>query len=546
MLKKKKTKCAVPRAGTERFMSRLKRFKPAVFIVMLWVAGIVPAAAQSKSPSYRASGAFSTEVDGFINPGSFQNVLFNTFFFHAGIDSRSLDLGTAVRFGKVYTAFTYTGNVFDYTGVRLFALNMIKPAKITVKPNTAPGHLQKPLFSNKAALLIGASGLAGIYFKNIGFKFTVETLSAKHIKEELYGHSPLTVAPLNPALPLRFGFKDGQGTTVKTDGTEKSSVRIGFDWSGFRFPIGKRTLTLKPFFAVDINRSKTEAVTVLSAAGSIPASSRTEGFWDNGTTELKTFFNMSYGEFSLNYLFFYKFFPEKPQRYRYQGDSEAAGQKTSITADQLYDQTGRRDMTHKIAAAYKPAFNIKDGRFVFMPSFSLGCEVRLLHNPHTLITTRITEVVTGTVQRVKKRYIKEYMLKTEEQRITLSPATGFGFRYDILPGRLTLNTGFTVQYDYVYSRKKNTVPSISKAETVLIAEPSGETVKPPAVHPSTAQNGNAVTHVFAPKGTFGVGIRWDINEAVDLDTAFTVATDFKNAAAARENCMFAASLAIKL
>lgn len=512
-----------------------KKMTTAAVCILLYLPLL---SAQSKSPSYSASGAFSTPVDAVFNPGSFHSIKFDTLFAYTGINSRYLDIGAAFRFGNIYTALGYSGNVFDFTGMNLLALNVIKPRRVSITPNTEPGNLQRPLFSNKAILIIGAEGLQSAYFKNIGFKFTVETLSAKHTKEELYGKYPLTVAPLNPLNPIRFGFKDTHGTPVKTDGTDKSAVRLMFDWSGFRFPIGSRTLTVKPFFGVDVNRSLSQAESVIPA-------SRTKGVWNNGTTDLKAFLNTGYGEFSLNYYFSYKFFPRIPQRYEYRSHAEVHDTETAVQVNQSYDQKGRQDMINKITAGYKPSFKFADSTVLFTPSLSLACEIRSLTIPHTLITTEHTVVQQGAVNQATKRYIKEYTQKTAEQRITVSPVTALAVQYRIIKDKLALNAGINVQMDYIRTRKIVSVPSIGKVTGTLTAGSDGETYQK-TTEPGKGQNSRSLTHRFTAKGSFGLGLQWHITPLCLFDTAFTVLTDFKNAAFTRENCNLAAALSVKL
>lgn len=43
----------------------------------LWTV-VLPLAAQSKSPTYAASGAFTTATDNYMNPAGFQNIKFDT------------------------------------------------------------------------------------------------------------------------------------------------------------------------------------------------------------------------------------------------------------------------------------------------------------------------------------------------------------------------------------------------------------------------------------------------------------------------------------
>lgn len=512
-----------------------------------------PAVAQGKSPAYSASGAFATEIDSALNPGSFQNVRFDTLFAFTGVNSRFLDLGAVAKFGKVYTALSYSGNVFDFTGFNLMALTTIKPTRPRITPNTEPGNFQHPGFSNKVSLLIGGTELPSKYFKNIGFKLTLETLSAWHTKDELYGQRTLTIEPaaaVNPLQPSRFRFKNAEGALVKTDGTDKSAVKLTFDWSGFRFPIGKRILTVKPFFGVDINRSLTEAVTDIPAkpaAGGTSAvpQSHTEGIWRNGTTDVKAFLNTSYGEFSLNYYFSYKFFPDIAQEYRFRSRLIHVGAERNVTVSQAYDQRGRQDMTNKITAGYKPSFRLAGSTVLLTPGVQLAVELRSLTSPHTLITTQTTDIQTGTVQKVVKSYIKEYTQKTMEQRITVSPIASLGMQYQILPEKLYLNAGFNVQMDYVQSAKTVTAPSVGKVTATLTVDSLGETRKKKS-EASKVKSGKAVTHAFKPKGTFGVGIQWMITKAATFDTAFTVMTDFKHSAYTRENLNLAAALSVKL
>ena len=534
-------------------LSAAVRLRRIMFAALLCCC-FAPAIAQGKSPAYSASGAFATDVDSALNPGSFQNVRFDTLFAFTGVNSRYLDLGVAAKFGKVYTALSYSGNVFDFTGFNLMAITAIKPKRLHIRPNTEPGNLQHPDFSNKVSLLIGGTGLPSAYFKNIGFKLTLEMLSARHTKDELYGSNTLTVVPtaaVNPVNPARFQFKNAEGKRIGAGGTDRAAVRFTFDWSGFRFPIGKRTLTVKPFFGVDINRSITEAVTDIPAkpaggGAAARAQSHTEGIWRNGTTDVKAFLNAGYGEFSLNYYFSYKFFPDIAQVYRYSSRLVNAGSERLITVNQTYDQTGRRDMINKVTAGYKPSFKLADSTVLLTPGLQLAVEFRSLITPHTLITTQTTDIQTGSAPKVVKSYIKEYTPKISEQRIIISPIASLGVQYRILPEKLYLNAGFNVQMDYNRTVKAVTAPSVGKAWKTLAADPSGEKEGAPKTERSKVQNSHTATHAFKPKGTFGVGFQWLITSAVTFDTAFTVITDFKHGAYTRENLNLAAALSVKL
>ena len=540
------------RQGTSRQRSAVVRLRGMLFAALLCCC-FVPAAAQGKSPAYSASGVFATEVDSALNPGSFQNVRFDTLFAFTGVNSRYLDLGVATKFGKVYTALSYSGNVFDFTGFNLMALTTIKPKQLHITPNIDPDSLRSPSFSNKVSLLIGGTGLPSTYFKNIGFKLTLETLSAWHTKDELYGKRALTVEPTKPIDPLqpgRFRFLDAAGAAVKADGSDKSAVKLGFDWSGFRFPIGKRTLTVKPLFGVDINRSFTEVVTDIPAkpaAGGTAAVSKshTHGIWRNSFTDVKAMLNNSYGEFSLNYYFSYKFFPEIAQKYHYRSKSENAGTSRRVSVDQTYDQTGRQDMINKITVGYKPSFKLADATVLLTPGVQLVTEFRTITTPHTLITTEITDIQTGASSKVVKSYIKEYQKKTVKQLITISPVALLGVQYRILPEKLYLNAGFNVQMDYIRTADTVTAPSVGKVTKTLTADSSGETPDTKS-EPSKDKSIHTVTHTFKTKGIFGIGFQWMITPAVTFDTAFTVLTDFKRGPYTRENLNLAAALSVKL
>ncbi len=528
------------------------RLRGMIFAVLLCCC-FVPAAAQGKSPAYSASGVFATEVDSALNPGSFQNVRFDTLFAFTGVNSRYLDLGVATKFGNVYTALSYSGNVFDFTGFNLMAITTIKPKQLRITPNTGADSLRRPAFSNKVSLLIGGAGLPSTYFKNIGFKLTLETLSAWHTKDELYGKRALTVEPTKPIDPLqpgRFRFLDAAGAEVKADGSDKSAVKLGFDWSGFRFPIGKRTLTIKPLFGVDINRCFSEAVTDIPpkpASGGAAAASKshTQGIWRNSFTDVKALLNTSYGEFSLNYYFSYKFFPDITQEYHYRSESGNTDSNRRVSVDQAYDQTGRQDMINKITAGYKPSFKLADATVLLTPGVQLVTEFRSIITPHTLITTQISDVQTGAASKIVKSYIKEYQKKTAEQRFTLSPIALLGVQYRILPEKLYLNAGFNVQMDYTRSVKVVTAPSVGKVTKILTADSLGETLN---IKPETSKDKSiqTITHTLKTKGTFGVGFQWMISPAVTFDTAFTVLTDFKRGPYTRENLSLDAVLSVKL
>ena len=172
-------------------------------------------------------------------------------------------------------------------------------------------------------------------------------------------------------------------------------------------------------------------------------------------------------------------------------------------------------------------------------------EFRSLITPHTLITTQTTDIQTGSAPKVVKSYIKEYTPKISEQRIIISPIASLGVQYRILPEKLYLNAGFNVQMDYNRTVKAVTAPSVGKAWKTLAADPSGEKEGAPKTERSKVQNSHTATHVFKPKGTFGVGFQWLITSAVTFDTAFTVITDFKHGAYTRENLNLASVLSVK-
>ena len=504
----------------------------------IWISTL-PLAAQSKSPSYAASGAFTTTVDNYMNPAGFSNINFDTLFAFTAVNSRYLDLGAAARFGRVYTALSYSANVFDYTGIDLMALNIIKPARIPLPVNNEPGNLKSPAFSNKGTILIGIKNVAAPPFKNLGFKFSIETVSKKNTKQELYGTHTLTVQPKNPANPLIFEFKDGNKKTVTTEGTDKSSLKMVFDWGGFQMPIQKRTLTIKPYFALDLNKNITKAETNKEF-------SYTKGLLDHGNTELKCFLNGSYGDFNLGYNFFYKFFPDMPENFIYTFAEENAGTHTKISAKQTTEQTGRRDMLHKISSGYKPMFKFANNTVILRPGLTIPFEVRTVITPHTLKTTETAKIKTGAVNEVIKTYIKEYGTYSKEIRMTFSPALSAGVQYRIIKNVLTLNAGTNIQMNYTHSIKNTAAPEIEKVTATLKVDNSGTEIYRKTTENSKVQNGTYKKDEFNIRGFFGIGLQWNINRVLSFDSAYTVNTDFKNAAATLEKSALNVCLSVKL
>lgn len=504
----------------------------------IWVM-ILPLTAQSKSPSYAASGAFTTAVDNYMNPAGFANINFDNFFGFTAVNSRYLDLGAAARFGRVYTALSYSGNVFDYTGIDLMALNIIKPARIPLPVNNEPGNLKNPAFSNRGTILIGIKNVPSPLFKNLGFKFSVETVSKKNTKQELYDMHTLTVQPKNPANPLIFEFKDVNKKNVITEGTDKSSLKTVFDWNGFQIPIQKYTLNIRPYLALDLNRNITKAETDTGF-------SYTKGSLDHSNIELKCFLTGSFAGFNLGYNFFYKFFPDMPENFIYTFAEENAGTHTKISAKQTTEQTGRRDMIHKINSGYKPMFKFANNTVILRPGLTIPFEVRTVITPHTLKTTEITKIKTGAVNEVIKTYIKEYGTYSKEIRMTLSPALSAGVQYRIIKNVLTLNAGTNIQMNYTHSIKNTAAPEIEKVTATLTVDNSGTEIYGKTTENSKVQNGTYKKDEFNIRGFFGIGLQWNINRVLSFDSAYTVNTDFKNAAATLEKSALNVCLSVKL